>query len=495
MAQEITIEGSPLGNALTNALEAQDIQPGDGPSYQVCKNLYLWHPLGKKLVDAPIELAQSKPRDTSIKDAVDEVKEVFDQKWEQHGFDGVIFNEHHTARMYGISAVGAVLDGKDTGKALEMQDLWQQEDKLAFNVWDPLNTAGSLVLSQIPTDSDFQKPVRVAANGIQFHRSRFHVTMNEMPIYLAYTNSAFGFVGRSVFQRTLYPLKSFIQTMRSDDVIANKNAMIVYKAKSPGSVVSEIMQMIGAVKRVLIRFGRNGNVLTIGTEEEVETIRMEHVAQSGEFARNNILKNIASGASMPAIMVNDETLVSGLADGTEDAKLIARFGEHFRLGLIPSYKFCDNYCMYLAWTPDFIKQMQRKYPKRYGGQTREEIFAAWRKSFSAKWPSLLQESEKERAEREQVKAGILVSLLTALMSQLDTENQVKLIMFVKDNMNESSIIKHEWELDESALEEWLEEQAEQRLNGAPQSGQQPGGAQNGNAARSILPQLSALRKV
>jgi Protein of unknown function (DUF1073) len=498
-AQEVSIAGSGIGNALQSILEADDIQPGDDPSYQACRALYLYHPLGKKLVDAPIELAQSKARETSIKDAPDEVKEAFDQKWEEMGAESLIFNEHHTARMYGIGSIVAVLDGKPASAAIDMATLWKNEDKLKFNVLDPLNTAGSLVLSQTPTDVDFQRPVTVAANGTVFHRSRWHVVMNEMPVYLAYTGAAFGFVGRSVFQRTLYPLKSFLQTMRMDDVVSNKNSMIIYKATAPSSIVSEVMQMIGVIKRKLIRFGRNGNVLTIGQDEEIETIKMDHVAQSGEFARNNILKNIASGGSMPAIMVNDETLVSGLADGTEDAKVIARFGEHFRLSMLPSYKFLDNYCMYLAWTPDFIKRMQADN-KDLKGKTPEEIFATWRKNFRAKWPSLLQESEKERAEREQIKAGILIALLGEIMDRLDTENQLKFMMFLKDNLNESSLIEHEWELDPAALEEWLDEQEEQRAlmpdagQQSPQSGKQAGKSGKGGAS-NFLPALRALREV
>lgn len=493
-SEEVTFEGTGIGNALTSIMEAQDIQPGDEPSYFTCKTLYTAHPLGKKLVDAPIELAQSKPRETSIKNAPDEVKEAFDQKWEEMGCESLIFNEHHIARMYGIGTLVAVMDGKDSGKPFDMPNLWKDEARLKFNVLDPLNTAGSLVLSQIPTDTDFQKPVSVSSGGETFHRSRFHVTMNEMPIYLAYTNAAFGFVGRSVFQRTLYPLKSFLQTMRSDDVIANKNAMIVYQATSPGSLVSEIMQLIGAVKRKLIRFGRNGNVLTIGLEEKIETLDMQHVAQSGEYSRNNILKNIASGASMPAIMVNDETLVSGLADGTEDAKLIARFGEHFRLGLIPSYKFLDNYCMYLAWTPAFIERMQAERPGLYAGKTREEIFAGWRKGFSAQWPSLLQETESEKAQREQVKAGVIVSLLGTLMDRLDQESQLNLIIWAKDNLNESKLLlPHELKIDEVALEEFLEQQAEQKALSALSAAN---GEDNGDdPSKKTLPALRVLKTV
>lgn len=465
--QQLQINGTELGNALTGMMEGADIQPGDDASYQLCKTLYLYHPLGKKLVDAPIELAQSKAREIAVKGAPDEVHEAFMTMWEQMGAESLIFNEHHTARMYGISTLVAVMEGMDPAQPIDMAKLWQNEGKLKFNVLDPLNTAGSLVLSQIPTDDDFQRPVSIRSNGKAFHRSRWHVTMNEMPVYLAYSNAAFGFVGRSVFQRTLYPLKSFLQTMRSDDVISNKLAMIVYKAQSPGSIISDVMQALGAMKRSLIRYGRSGNVLTVGKDEEIETLDMQNVHTAGEYSRNNILKNIASGASMPAIMVNDETLVSGLADGTEDAKILSRFGEHFRLGLIPSYRYLDNFCMYMAWNPDFVKRMQTKYPDQYGKKQFADIFAGWRAAFSGVWPSLLQESESEKAKTEQVKVEAIIDLLTLLLDKVDPDNQVKILEWAAQNLSESKILlPHELDFEWDSLEEFLDEEQKMKVREA-----------------------------
>lgn len=476
--QQIQINGTGLGSALTSILEAGDIEPGDEVSYQAAKAIYLYHPLGKRIVDGPIELAQSKSRETSVKEHPDEVKEAFDAKAEEMGIDGLVFNEHHTARLYGISTLVAVMDGLDPNKPLDMKSLYKNEGKLKFNVLDPLNTAGSLVLSQIPTDADFQKPISVSAGGKAFHRSRWHVTMNEMPIYLAYSNSAFGFVGRSVFQRTLYPLKSFLQTMRSDDVISGKLSMIVYKAKSPGSIISAVMQTIGAIKRSLIKYGRNGNVLTIGKDEEIETLDMQNVHEAGTFARNNILKNIATGSPMPAQMLNEETLVSGLADGTEDAKIIARYGEHFRMGLIPSYKYLDNFCMYLAWNEEFFKRMQTEHPKLYGKKTYEEVFADWRASFSAQWPSLLQESEAEKSKIEQVKIEQIIGLLELLLDRVDPETQIALIQWAADNLNESKLLlPHELEIDWDALESFLDDENKLRVKAAKKALTQPAMAQ------------------
>jgi hypothetical protein len=62
----LEINGSSLGTALADFLEAPDIQPGHQPSYQLCKDLWLYHPLGNKMVDSPIAMAQSQKREISI---------------------------------------------------------------------------------------------------------------------------------------------------------------------------------------------------------------------------------------------------------------------------------------------------------------------------------------------------------------------------------------------------------------------------------------------
>ena len=53
----IEINGSQLGNALSELLLSTEIVPGDQPSYELCKTIWLYHPLGNKLVQSPIEMA------------------------------------------------------------------------------------------------------------------------------------------------------------------------------------------------------------------------------------------------------------------------------------------------------------------------------------------------------------------------------------------------------------------------------------------------------
>ena len=69
---QITVSSSSLGNAIQEILLCGDLQPGEEPSYQVCKLLYLYHPIGKKMVDAPIMMAQCQPRTINIQKGPEE---------------------------------------------------------------------------------------------------------------------------------------------------------------------------------------------------------------------------------------------------------------------------------------------------------------------------------------------------------------------------------------------------------------------------------------
>jgi len=215
-SSEVTVSSS-IGASLVSLLMADDIQPGTDPSYQLCKTIYLYHPLGQKMAESPINLAQSQSRKVTVQNAPEEVTKAFVKEWADLSADQHIHNVMRLSRVYGLASLVLGCEEVPAEQPLDMTKIWQQS--LWFTALDPLNTAGSLVLSQVPTAPDFNKPVVVRVNGKVFHRSRYQVVFNESPVYLAYTSSAFGFVGRSVYQRALFPLKSFIRTMIADDMI------------------------------------------------------------------------------------------------------------------------------------------------------------------------------------------------------------------------------------------------------------------------------------
>ncbi len=458
MAASFLTAGTEVGSRLRNLLDA-DIKPGSDLDYETAKDIYCYHPLGRKLAESPITMAQSQPRDITVQDAPGEVADEFERVWESMQCDSYIHDAGRIARIYGISSIVA---GSDKVKASEAFDMERLADTdLYFNVLDPLNTAGSLVLSQIPTARDFNKPAHVSSNGVSFHPSRFQVVMNERPIYLSYTVTAFGFVGRSVYQRALYPMKSYLRSMIADDMIQTKLGVFIAKIKSPGSVINNVMKGLAAVKRAFVKEAQTGNVVQIGETDSIETLNMQNADGAGTYSRTNILKNIATSADMPAKLVENETLVMGFGEGTEDAKQIVAYIESVRQWLQPIYAWFDNYVQYRAWNQDFFARIQRLYPEQYGKKEYADVFSEWRRNFAAAWPSLLREPESEQVKVAETKFQAIVSLLQTVMPECDADNKVLLIQSALDNISENkTLFPQAFTLDYEQLRLYQEKKAQ-----------------------------------
>lgn len=485
MATQISVRGgSKLGTALMQILMSDDVEPGAEPDYQLCKTIFVAHPLGLKMAAAPINMAQSQTRTITVQDAPPEVLKAYLKVWNELGGDTHILNVMSLSRVYGLASIALGCEGVKANEPLDMWKIWDLP--IFFSEFDPLNTAGSLVLNQVPTAPDFNKPARLITNGQEFHRSRYQVVMNEQPVYLSYTPSAFGFVGRSVYQRALFQLKSFIRSMIADDMIATKLGLIVAKQKQAGSITDKIMAGIAKIKRAFLKEAQTGQVLSIGTDEEIETLNMQNVDGAGKYSRGNILKNIATAADMPAVMLENETLTEGFGEGTEDAKNIARYIDRIRIWMDPVYRWFDNVVQYRAWNPVLFKQLQAKYPDQYGQMTIEDAFSQWRQSFNAIWPSLLIEPESEQIKKEDVKLQALVAVVQTLLPQVDPYNQAVLIGWLADNIGDNKrLFQHELALDLEALETHLEENAERmrKASDAALEGAGGGDGDDGEAKR------------
>lgn len=434
-----TLSSSALGNSLQSLLMCDDIEPGSEPSWQICREIYLYHPIGKKMVDAPIAMAQSQKREISVPDSPeDDVRDAFTAKWEELKIDDVIASVLRLSRIYGLASVAMLVEGVEASKPVDYAKLYGQ--RIAFNVFDPLNTAGSLVLDQNPNSFTFMKPGAIAVSGTSYHPSRSRTIMNETPMYIAYTTSSFGFVGRSVFQRALFPLKSFIQTMVTDDMVSRKAGMIVAMMAAAGSIIDNVMKAVQGIKRVLLQSGGNNNVLSIGKDEKIESLDLTNIGETASIARKNILENIAVSADMPAQLLNSETFAEGFGEGTEDSKNVARYIDGIRLWAASIYQFFDEIVMYLAWNEEFYKTIQAKFPEQYESVSYNEAFFAWKNSFSATWPSLLIEPESEQSKNEKVRLDSLLDGVKTLAPMLDPLNKSILIRWFADNMNSNKLM-------------------------------------------------------
>ncbi|WP_244121618.1 anti-CBASS protein Acb1 family protein [Burkholderia gladioli] len=433
--------GTAMSPELMRLLAADDLQPGSPPSYEMCKTIYSYHPLGAKMAEAPYEEALSQDREITIPGAPeDDLVEAFRREWAKLGTvgaDEIIKNFMTLKRVYGIASLIVGARELPTNEPLPLDRLHELD--LYFNILDPLNTAGSLVLNQNPNASDFQKPQYLRVANHDYHPSRAVIALNEAPIYIEWTNSAFGFVGRSVYQRALYPLKSYVQSMITDNQIIEKSGLLVYKMKSPGAVIDKVALAWGNLKRRMLKGAKTGNVMSIGLDESIESIDLKNIRDAAEFARTNVIKNIATAAKMPAVMIAQDTLTEGFGEGTEDAKMIARFIDRIRIEMGPAYEFLDPIVMRRAWSPEFYASMQRKYPD-YAGVPYATAFVQWKNAFTATWPNLLVEPDSERIKTDDVITKAAIACVEVMLPELDPENKATAIAWLAEVMNERKLM-------------------------------------------------------
>lgn len=480
----VSVKGASLGTALRQLLMADDIEPGSDAGYQLCKTIYLYHPMGAKMVDTPVRLAQSQPRDISIPDSPEEeVRQQFEAEWKALRADQHIAAAMSISRIYGVGtlAVGAV--GVDPGTPIDFGKLADQQ--IFISTFDPLNTAGSLVLNQDPNSPDFQKIQGIAVAGQAWHRSRCVVQMNEKPVYIAYTTSAYGYVGRSVYQRALYPLKSFVSTMVADDMVARKVGLLIAKMKQVGSIVDQLMQTLFASKREMLKDGETDQVLGISPDEDIESLNLQNLNGAGKYSRDNIITNIALAGDMPAKLLNEETFAEGFGEGTEDAAKIVRYIKTMREEMEPLYTFMERIVQHRAWNPAYYATIQKRFPEVYAEMSYQQAFVRWQNSFTATWPSLVEEPESEKVKVAETKLKAIVDLLNALLQHLDPGNAARLIQWAAANFNElREMFTEPLELDWDALADHQQEKADaakQQEEMAAQGGAQGGPGGGGEA--------------
>jgi hypothetical protein len=127
---------------LLSLLDSEDIQPGSSVGYQTCKTIYIFHPLGGKMVDRPIKMAMNEPRTVHIAQTYSleqRLRDAFEKEWKALKADQHIAAAARIARIYGTSAIAMLVDNQEPSQALDYRTLYKHN--VSFNILDPLNTA------------------------------------------------------------------------------------------------------------------------------------------------------------------------------------------------------------------------------------------------------------------------------------------------------------------------------------------------------------------
>jgi hypothetical protein len=465
---EINVTGSGITSELMAILGAESLQPGDAPSYEICKLLWTQHVLGGKLVEKPVALALGERRKINVPCALEErLVEAFNKEWDEIEATRHITDLAHVSRAYGI---GALIYGfPDQATSAPLSDPFEVATRpgLYFNLLDPLNTAGSMVTNQDPNAPDFQKAwSKITAAGQAYDRSRTCVLFNGTPVYLDYQSSSFSFSGRSIFLRVLYPLKSFIQSMLVDDMVSLKAGLLVAKVDQGGGFLNRVVDAVTNFKRNILKEGQTGQVISIGPEDSIESLDLTNTDKAMTTARDNIISNVAAGSDVPAILLKDESFAKGLSSGEQDMFAVVQYINGERTRLEPAHRFFDRIVQYRAWTPALFEELRQEYPDELEGRSYKAWFYEMRDLFTAEWPSLIQEPESEKTERNAKKLKAMGDLFKTLAPALDPENGAKLRQWITDAINDMP------ELFTSAM---LEFDAELFANYEPPTPVAPGG--------------------
>ena len=452
----MTINQIGVGNQLMQILESSDIEPGTQPGYQLCKQLWQFHPLAAKMIERPVRMALSKPRIMHMDCQPKEVLvEAFQREWDRLTITNRIRDTMFIKRVYGAAAI--VMGAKDKATTNPV-DLWALADEeIYFNQFDPLNLAGSIVTSQNPNAPDFQKPLQYITGGGQpYHPSRSVTVFNGTPIYLAFQPSAFGYTGQSIFQRALYPMKSFIQSMITDQFATQKAGLLIAKQKQAGSIVNRMMQAASGIKREYLQTGMTGNVLSIDLDEDIESLNLNNLDTAMKTARDNIIANIAVASDVPAQILKDEAFAQGgFGEGTEDARAIAQYIDGLRNEMFPLFEFFDKIVMHRAWNVHLFEAIQNEYPELYGDKTYEECFYEWQNQTSFTWGSLIEEPESERVKLDEIKMKGMTEIARTLIPIADPENRARIVQWVTDNLSTmEAMFQSDLVLDIEALAEY-----------------------------------------
>jgi hypothetical protein len=380
---------------------------------------------------------------------------AFEREWENLQATNHIRDTMFLARVYGASAIVYGSPSIPTDKHIDVWDLPNIQD-LYFNILDPLNLAGSMVSNQDPNAPDFMKPNPVITSaGQPYHPSRSQVQYNNQGIYLRFQSSTFGYTGRSVFQRSLYPLKSFVQSMITDQLVTQKAGLLVAKIKPAGSIVNRLMQQSARIKREFLQDGNSGNVLSIDIDEMIESLDLKNTETGLTTARDNIIANISASADVPALLLKDEAFTKGFGEGSEDAKAIAQYIQQLQTDMEQLFKFFDLIVMHRAWNKEFFETLVNQYPDEYAGKTYESCFYEWKNGFEATFQPLIEEAPSEKVKVDEMKLKGVTEIMRTLLPIADPENKGRIVEWAVNNLNEMpEMFKSQLDIDFEALAEF-----------------------------------------
>lgn len=366
-------------------------------SYEECRDIYRYWPLGKRVASALPNFAMSAQRKFIVKDAPEEINAKLSEVANELGIDEIVKKCAVYARIYGLSSI-YVAQEKDCKEALSYKDI--QNKGFTLNVLDPLSMGGSIQIDNDSLSPTFGRPINIHIRGRAVNPNRVCVVYNDIPLFYKFNPSSFAFSGPSIYQNMTLLIRAWNRGIIALQRLATKASAMVKTTKDAANVTGFSLRAVQA-NLEMIRSIENDGIASIRTGDTLEFFQLTGVQEV-----DTIIQQINTGLMMalsdtPSGILLDKNLSVGLNDGSEDMKAILMAVDNFRFHILkPLYTFVDKYLCYKAFDIDFVKQMIEEYPDLYRGKKVNEVLTEWMQNYSFEWGELYPQSENEKADTQ-----------------------------------------------------------------------------------------------
>ena len=391
-------------------------------SYQECKDIYTYWPLGKRIATALPNFAMSAERNVHFGELPPIVNEVFKEACVSYKVDNIVKQTAVYARVFGMAALYVSHTKADAVKPLKNSDY--QNGEVGFNVLDPLIVNG-IQISQNPLEYSYQRLENIKVNGVEVDGSRVVAVFNDLPFYLRWVPSTYNWGSPSVYQNMYGLIKSWNRCVVALERMATKAGSIIIKSRD-GAVISGLIAEAARKTLNLIRNMQNDGAALVEKDADVEFFNLTGVDVVDSIVTQMNQLILMALADTPSAILLDKDLAQGFGEGSEDMKALLMAVDTFRHQILkPLYDFIDGVVLRVAFNDSKLTEILNEHKKDLNGikdtaTLRETIF----KEYKFEWGNLYPETEATKLDNATKQLQNLATLQQLGANHKDLEELV-----------------------------------------------------------------------
>lgn len=429
-----------------------------------CRTIYTKHPLGRVIVDAYTDMIFSVPRRITFDGFPGWLADEYAKVALEMGEDEAIRTTVNTAQIYGDATLYILCDAtpeiSDPSVPLT-SEMIRDCRKVRFAVADPLYATGYVELD--PNNYDWLRPVRISVQGVDYHPSRYIMQLNGQVIPLRFSESAYRYSGRSVYQSCVEALRRYLYLDEGLTKYSSQIGMSIWRI-SPDRKAGLLSNLFGSLGRAgssaidagltMLRGAGTSNAIALLHDEDYTSIELKGISDLVEL-RDMTLKEIARATGRSETLLLGRKFAAGLNAGDNDYRDdIMRVNAERARVILPLYDWADRYVLARLLTDDILTRI--KYDLVQDGRIADDEVAALLasdappsafrspviKAYRGDFRDFLPEIGKEREERQAMAVQTLQAV-ARLTHDLDA---------VVDCLNALDLYPVKFEATESAKE-------------------------------------------